>query len=398
MMKKNLIVLLACGIFLFSGNIFAQDTLKGYQFTPLKDIKTTSVKNQYRSGTCWSFSGTAFLESELLRMGKPEVNLSPMFIVRTAYADKSIRYVRFHGTDNFGSGGIFYDVLEMIKEHGIVPLDVYSGLNYGEDKPVLGELDAVALAFVKAIVENPNRKLTPVWPAAFNGILDAYLGKVPEKFEYNGKEYTPKSYFESLGLNLDDYVIITSFTHHPYYQKFVLEIPDNWENSEVYNVPLNDFEEIIDNAVDNGYPVAWASDVSERGFSWKNGVAIVPDVNYEETEGSDKEHWTQLSQKEKENILYSFEKPVKEVVVTPEMRQQGFDNYQTTDDHGILICGKAKDQNGDIFYKVKNSWGTDAKYDGYFYASKPYVLLKTISIMVHKDAVPKKIAKQLGIK
>lgn len=374
------------------------DTVEGYVFTPIKEIKTTPVKNQYRSSTCWSFSGVAFLESELLRMGKPEVNLSAMYVVRNAYSEKADRFVRFNGTNNFGPGGSYYDVIETIRKYGIVPDEVYPGLNYGEDKHIHGELDAVTRAYVDAIVKNPNKKLSTAWKSGFSGILDAYLGINPSIFTYNGKSYNPNTFFQSLGLNLDDYIYITSFSHHPFYTKFVIELPDNWAHGEVYNVTIEDFEKIFDNAIDNGYPVAWASDVSDKGFNWSKGVAIVPEVNFEEMSGSDKERWTQLSQKEKDAKLYSFEKPGKEMKITQELRQEAFNNYQTTDDHGMLLVGKAKDQTGTVYYKVKNSWGADGVYDGYFYASKPFVLYKTTSIMVHKNAVPKDILNKLGIK
>ncbi|MGE0078782.1 MAG: aminopeptidase C [Bacteroidales bacterium] len=370
---------------------------EGYVFTPIKEIKSTSVKNQYRSSTCWSFSGVAFLESELIRMGKPEVNLSAMYVVRNAYNEKADRFIRFNGTNNFGPGGSYYDVIETIRKYGIVPEEVYHGLNYGENMHIHGELDAVTRAYVDAIVKNPNKKLTTAWLNGFNGILDAYLGTEPTTFTYNGKSYTPAAFSQSLGLNLDDYVYVTSFSHHPFYTKFVIELPDNWAHGEVYNVTIDDLESIFDNAIDNGYPVAWASDVSDKGFNWGKGVAIVPDVNFEEMSGSDKDRWTQLSQKEKDAKLYTFTNPGKEMKITQELRQEAFNNYQTTDDHGMLLVGKAKDQAGNVYFKVKNSWGTDGPYNGFFYASKPFVLYKTTSIMIHKNAIPKGIRSKLGI-
>ncbi len=386
--------------FYFAGNVWAQSNetkAEPYIFTDIKEIKSTSIKNQNRSSTCWSFSGIAFLESELIRMGNPAVDLSPMYVVRNIYAMKADRYVRFNGTNNFGPGGSFFDVLEAIKRFGIVPLEVYPGLNYGEDLHVHGELDALTKAFVDVIIKNPNKKISTAWKAAFDGILDAYLGKVPENFTYYGKNYTPKSFVKFLGLNPDDYVVITSFNHHPFYQKFVLELPDNWIHGEAYNVSIADFERILDFAIDNGFPVAWASDVSDKGFNWSKGVAIVPDINDIENAGSDKERWTRLSNKEKEKVLYAFDKPVKEMTITQELRQLAFDNYQTTDDHGMVLVGKANDQQGNTFFKVKNSWGADGVYKGYFYASKAFVLYKTTNIMVHKKAIPMDIQKKLGI-
>lgn len=396
---RKFFVLVAIAI-LFASGVAAQEKTEAadpYVFTDIKLIKATPVKNQNRSSTCWSFSGLAFLESDLIRMGKPEINLSPMHVVRNIYSMKADRYVRFNGTNNFGPGGSFFDVLEAIKRFGIVPLEVYPGLSYGEDSHVHGELDAVTKAYVDAVIKNPNKKLSTAWKKGFDGILDAYLGANPSSFSYNGKSYTPETFATWLGINPDDYVVVTSFSHHPFYQKFVLELPDNWIHGEAYNLPLADFEKLIDFAIDNGFPVAWASDVSDKGFSWSKGVAIVPDFEDIENAGSDKERWTQLSNRQKEKTLYSFEKPVKEMVITQEVRQQAFDNYQTTDDHGMVLVGKAKDQLGNTFFKVKNSWGADGKYNGYFYASKAFVLYKTTNIMVHKKAIPADIAKKLGL-
>lgn len=368
-----------------------------YEFTDVIRLKSTPVKNQYRSGTCWGYSGLGFLESELLNSGKGEYDLSEAFIIRNAYSDKGDLYVRFHGNGNFSGGGAFHDVTEMIKKNGIVPDTVYDGLVIGEEYFVNGEMDYVLQAYVDAVIKNKNRKLTPVWEKGYEGILDAYIGEYPETFIYNEKEYTPENFAEELGLNMDDYVEISSFTHHPFYEKFILEVPDNWMLHEIYNVPLDEMIEIIDNSLEDGHTIAWGADVSEKGFSWKNGVAVVPDEEKPDLSGTERDKWEKLTKKEKQKELYNFEEIVAEKNITQEMRQEGFDNFTTTDDHGMEIVGIAKDQEGNKYYIVKNSWGTDGKYDGYFYASEPFVAYKTIDIMVNKNAIPKKIRKKLGI-
>lgn len=371
----------------------------GYVFTTVKDIPTTSVKNQYRSGTCWSFSSLSFLETELIRTGKGEHDLSEMFVVWNTYSQKAVNTVRWHGNLNFAGGGAFHDVTWVWENFGMIPEEVYSGLQYGEEKHVHGELDALLDNYVETVIKNKNRKLTPVWINGLNGILDAYLGEVPEKFTYQGKEYTPMTFAKELGLDMSDYIEIGSYTHHPFYEKFILEVPDNWMLDEIYNIPMEEMMEVIENAIMNGYSVAWGADVSEKGFSWKNGLAIVPDEDKPEIAGMESEKWEKMDSKERSKLLYSFDEPVNEKTITQEMRQEQFDNYKTTDDHGMLLTGIAKDQRGELFFKVKNSWSEKGSpYDGYFYASKPFVALKTIDVMLHKDAIPQEIKDKLDIK
>lgn len=372
---------------------------EGIRFTDEIVLPATPVKNQHRTGTCWSFSALSFFESEMLRLKKPVTDLSEMFIVHHTYAHKADKYVRMQGNTNFGAGGAFHDASKVIRKEGIVPEEAYSGLQYGEEKHVHGELDNTLRDYVGAITKNPNRKLSPVWHEGLTGILDTYLGELPEKFEYQGKSYTPQSFArEVVGLDMDDYVEITSYTHHPFYTGFILEVPDNWSWDEVYNVPLDELEEIVDFSLRRGYTVAWAADVSEKGFLTSNkGLAMVPVRNTEEMSNAEILRWEKLSEREREDELYRFNEPVPELEVTQELRQVEFDNYQTTDDHGMHIVGTARDQSGNLWYKVKNSWGDYNRYGGFFYASKAYVKYKTMSIMVHRDAIPQQIRKKLDL-
>ena len=371
---------------------------KGYEFTRTVEVPVTSVKNQYRSGTCWSFSSISFLEAELLRIGKGEYDLSEMFVIYHSYMGKAEQYVRWHGNNNFAGGGAFHDVLEVYANHGMITEEAYSGKVIGEKLHVHGEMDGVLKGYIDAVIKNRNRKLTPVWDEGLKGILDAYLGEIPETFSYEDKEYSPQQFAGMLDLDPRDYIEIGSFTHHPFYSEFILEVPDNWMLGEIYNVPLDEMMEVIDHALANGYTVAWGADVSEKGFSWTHGVAIVPEEEPEDLSGTEREKWEKLTKDERQKMLYAFEGPVREKTITQEMRQEAFDNYQTTDDHGMLITGKATDQEGNEFYLVKNSWGTEGNdYEGFFYASKPFVAYKTIDIMVHQDAVPKDIRRKLGL-
>ncbi|WP_074452016.1 aminopeptidase C [Tannerella forsythia] len=398
MMRKCI----TCSMVLFASfsAMYGQEGQKeeGYQFTTVKEVKITPVKNQNRTGTCWSFSGVGLIEAELLRTGKGEYNLSEMFIANHSYKDKADKFVRLHGKLNFAQGGSFADVIYVFKHYGAVPGELYKGLEYGQDNHVHGELAEVATAYVNAVIKNRDKKLSTAWKKGFDGVIDTYLGKLPETFTYQGKQYTPKSFGESLGLNFDDYVSLTSYTHHPFYSQFPLEIEDNWRWAPSYNLPINELMEVLDHAINNGYTIAWGSDVSEKGFT-RNGIAVAADIEALESSGSDQARWVGLSQTERDaEVKKLVEKPCKEIEVTQELRQQAYDNYQTTDDHGMLIYGIAKDQTGKKFYMVKNSWGTESKYKGHWYASEAYVAYKTMNIVLHKDALPKTIQSKLGIK
>ncbi len=369
----------------------------GYKFTDTKVIPGTSVKNQSRSGTCWCFSGVSFIENEVLKNGGGEIDLSEMYIVRNAYFDKAIKYVRLHGNLNLAVGGAFHDVTEMIKKYGAIPQEVYSGFNYGTDLPVFGEIDAVIKAYIDAIVKNPNRTLSTAWVNGLNAIMDSYFGEIPATFEYKGKTYTPESYAASLPINLDDYITVTSFTHHPFYGEFVVEVPDNWMWMPSYNLPLDEMMAVIDASIEAGHSIGWATDVSEKGFSRQGALAIVPEEDLDNLSGTEAERWGAMTEAERSKALYSFAEPVTEKVITQELRQEAYDNYQSTDDHGMVIEGTAVDQAGNPFFKVKNSWDATPPYDGYYYFSRPFVEYKTISIMVNKNAVPASIKKSLGL-
>ena len=368
-----------------------------YQFTVVKENPITSIKNQYRSGTCWCFSTLSFLESEAIKakgIKDPALypDFSEMFVVRRSYAQRARKFVRLDGKLNFAVGSDAGDVLEVAKAYGLVDQKAYSGLQYGYDLPVQGELDAVLKGYVEAVVKNPNRKLTAVWPKGLEGILDAYMGQVPETFTVNGVSYTPESYRDAQGLNLDDYISFTSFTHHPFYTTFAIEVEDNWRWTPSWNVPLDEFMAIIDNAIINGYTVAWGGDVSEPGFT-RNGLAILVDTEAKATSGSDQERWVgKAEDKPAEKAA------VKEIEVTQENRQLWFDEKTSTDDHGMHLYGIAKDQNGNKFYLIKNSWGESGEYKGIWYMSEQFCKGKALDILVNKKAVPKEILKKLGLK
>ena len=398
---KKLLTVAALSLFCVSGMAQKANKEEAFVFTTVKANPVTSVKNQNRAGTCWCYSTLAFIESELIRMGKGEHDLSEMFIVHNTYLDRADRAVRTHGDVSFSQGGSFYDVLYGMKAFGLVPeAEMRPGVMYGDTLSVHNELTAVSDAVVAAIAKGKLRSLQKdannqmLWKKAIESIHDIYLGERPEKFTYNGKEYTPKSFYESLGLNPDDYVSLTSYTHHPFYEPFVLEIQDNWRWAQSYNLPIDELMEVFDNAIMNGYTVAWGSDVSESGFT-RNGIAVLPDAEKaQELSGSDMAHWLKLKPEEKQLNT----KPQPQKWVTQEERQVAYDNFETTDDHGMQIYGIAKDQLGNEYYMVKNSWGTNSKYNGHWYASKAFVRYKTMNIVVHKNSIPKAIAKKLGLK
>ena len=393
-MKKTLFaaVLVSLGM-----SAFAQEAKEGFQFTTVKENPITSIKNQNQSGTCWAFSSLSFFESELLRMGKGEFDLCEMYLAHKTYEDRAKASVRMHGDISFSQGGSFYDAVYCMKHYGMIPQDAMPqpGTLYGDTLPNHNELFNIAEAYVNAVAKGSQKKLSPVWFNGLNAIYDSYLGVVPEKFTHNGKEYTTKTYMESLGLDMNDYVSLTSYTHHPFYEQFVIEVQDNWRWGLSYNLPLDEFMETMDYAVKNGFTFAWGSDVSETGFT-RNGIAVCPDVKKgADLTGSDMARWTGLSATDRRNELTS--RPLPEIEVTQEMRQEAYDNWETTDDHGMLIYGIAKDQNGKEYFMVKNSWGFSGKYKGIWYASKAFVAYKTMNILIHKDGIPKKIAKKLGL-
>lgn len=356
-----------------------------YQFTMVKEVKHTPIRNQYRTGTCWSFATLSFLEAEAIRAGAEETDLSEMFVVRHTYPIKAMNYIRMHGRANFGSGGQSHDAIDRIKEFGIVPEQAYTGQQIGERRHNHGEMASVIKAMLESVLKRRGKRVTPRWFEAFNAILNIYMGTPPKTFKYKGKEYTPKSFAKKyLPINPDDYMEITSYSHHPFYKTFRLEIPDNWTyNDDYLNVPVNDLTKIADHALKNGYTLVWDGDVSETTFFARdNTFAIIPD----------QPEWEDLKRSE---VKEKIKSPVKEKTITQELRQKTFDNMTTTDDHLMHIVGIAKDQKGNEFYLVKNSWGTKRGKKGYLYMSKPYFLLKTTVITINKKALPKDIKKKI---
>lgn len=394
-MNWNKSILLAASVFLFTAQTQAQDNLinalkgnvsdnskEGFKFTEVINLGNTSIKDQGSTGTCWSYSGNSFLESEMIRMGKKPVEISSIYTARNTYLEKARNFVRLHGSQAQGEGGQLHDVLTIFKKYGAVPAEVYTGLQEGQTRNNFGEMTPILHGMAENVAK--SKKPSKNWTKAFTAVMDAYLGEVPSTFQYQGKTYTPRSFADDvIGINPDDYIGISSFEEHPYYKPFVLLIPDNWSFESFYNVQINELTDIIDNALESGYTVAWATDVSEKSFSWKNGVAFVPEKPFE-----------QMSREEQQDL---FVGPKPEAKITAQQRQEAYDNYNTTDDHGMHIVGLVKDQNGKEYYIVKNSWGESNDYKGYMYATKEFVRYKTISIMLHKKALSKNMEKKLSL-
>ena len=396
-MNKNL--LLAAVMMLLPGTMVAQEKPAAakndtVQFTVVKANPITSIKDQNRSGTCWDYSSLGFFEAELLRLGKGTYDLCESFVAYHTYMDRAEKAIRMHGDVSFSQGGSFYDALYCMRHYGIVPQEAmpFPGSLYGDSLFNFNTLDAQASAYVKSIAKSEMKKIPLTWKSTLSHIYAGYFGELPKTFTYKGKSYTPESFQKSLGLNLDDYVSLTSFMHHPFYSKFIIEVQDNWRWAESYNLPLDEFMTVMESAVRNGYTFAWGADVSETGFS-RNGIATVPAKSYKnDLTGSDAARWMGTNGKQMKEADSKDE-----LTITQQLRQTAYDNWETTDDHGMVIYGLAKDPQGKEYFMVKNSWGEYGRYKGIFYASKPYVAYKTMNILINKNAIPKDIRKKLGI-
>lgn len=367
-------------------------------FTVVKEIPITSIKNQSRSGTCWNYSTLSFFEAEILKKSKKTYDLCEMFVCNKNYLDRAVTKVRMHGDAQFSQGGSAYDVLYVLQNYGICPEDAMPlpGTLYGDTLNNFNQLFEVMEPYVNAVAHSTAKTLNPAWKNGLQGILDAYLGECPEEFTYEGKNYTPKSFAQSLGLDWNDYISITSYTHHPFYTEFAVEVQDNWRQPGSWNLPIDEMARVIDNAIEQGYTVAWGGDVSEDGFT-RQGLALLYDTENADQTGSDMAHWLKLSAAEKVNKIREQGVNLVESVPSQEQRQKEFDDWTLTDDHGMLIFGIAKDQTGREYYMVKNSWGISGEYDGIWYMSKNFIVAKTMDFMVNKNALPKDIKKKLGL-
>lgn len=395
-MKK--VILAALAIVCLGGSMWAQaprnkDT-EQREWTVIREAPLTSVKDQNRSGTCWNYSSLSFFESELLRLGKGEYDLCESYVAYLTYMDRADKRVRTHGDVSFSQGGSFYDVLYCLKNYGICPQEAmpFPGSLYGDSLFNFSAMWPLAEALVDAVAKTKAKTIPLQWKGNLCNIFEGYFGKLPQTFEYQGKTYTPQSFASSLGLNWNDYVSLTSYTHEPFYSQFALEIPDNWRWAQSYNLPLDELMETMDYAVRQGYAIAWGADVSEKYFKY-NGATYVPqDTRDFSTSGSDAERWTGKATTVVQPIVADGEK-----TITQEMRQHAYDNWETTDDHGMVIYGLAKDQDGKEFFMVKNSWGEYEPYGGKFYVSKGFVAYKTMNIIINKNAIPKSIRRKLSI-
>ncbi|EFA43807.1 papain family cysteine protease [Hallella bergensis DSM 17361] len=400
-MKKQLIMALLA---VFATGAYAQDKKSEDKpnkpvFTVVKENAITSIKDQNRSGTCWAYSTLSFFEAEILKATGKTYDLCESFVTNKTYMDRAIQVVRLHGDCQFAQGGSCYDPLYVIQHYGICPEDAmpFPGSLYGDSLNNFNEFFSVMTPYVQSVAKSSAKKLSGQWKVGLQGILDAYLGKCPEQFTYQGKTYTPKSFASSLGLDWDNYVTFTSYTHHPFWTQFAVEVQDNWRNPLSWNVPIEELSKIIDNAIMNGYTVAWGGDVSEDGFT-RQGLAYMYDTKkMENMEGSDMARWLKLSADKKKSIVDSLGVNVPELTPTQKLRQERFDNWELTDDHGMLIYGIAKDQNGKEYYMVKNSWGETGDYKGIWYMTKNFIVANTMDFMVNKNAVPKNIKKKIGI-
>jgi len=369
-------------------------------FTTIKEIPVTSMKDQNRSGTCWDYSTLSYFEAEILKATGKKYDLCESFVANKTYMERAIQVVRYHGDCQFSQGGSAEDVLSTLKNHGICPEGAmpFPGSLYGDSLNNFNEFFSLLEPYVNAIAKNKAKKISSQWKVGLQGILDAYLGQCPEKFSYEGREYTPKSFMASLGINLDDYVSITSYTHHPFYTAFAVEVQDNWRFPLSYNVPMDEMMQIIDNAIEQGYTIAWGGDVSEDGFTRK-GLAYAIDAKktQQSLQGSDMAKWLKMTSEKKRNAIDSLGCTVPEIVPTQQLRQERFDNWELTDDHGMHIYGVAKDQNGKEYYMVKNSWGETGDYKGTWYMTKAFIAANTMDFLVNKKAIPAEIRKKLGL-